>query len=149
MRLICFLSAVALPVAAQTPPPVGPQPALRVPAIQMRKLRNGIKVAVLENHQLPIVTVSALIEAPSTLDPAGKDGLASLTHGMMSEGTTTMDADHLAEAYADLGNGVGPTGFFTIRKNVDRSLELMADQLLNPAFPQDALDRIKANTITA
>jgi zinc protease len=131
-------------------PPVPAQPALRVPAIEMRRLDNGIRVAVLENHQLPIVDVRAMIEAPGDmLDPPGKDGVSSLTLRMLSEGTTTRSADALASAYADLGNHVSPTGFFTITQNVDRSLALMADQLIHPAFPQASLDRVKANTIAS
>ena len=39
------------------------------------------------------------------------------------------------------------TGFFTITRNVDGSLDLMADELLHPVFPEPALARIKANTI--
>jgi zinc protease len=150
MFLAGALALVMLPdsVDRRVPPPVPPQPALRVPAAEMRRLSNGIRVAVLENHQLPIVDVHAIIEAPADmLDPAGKDGLTALTLRMLSEGTTTRSADALASAYADLGNRVSPTGFFTITRNVDPSLALMADQLMHPAFPQAALDRIKANTI--
>ena len=130
-------------------PPVPPQPALRVPAIEMRKLRNGIRVAVLENHELPIVDVNMIVDAPGELDPPGKEGVSGFTFRMLGEGTTSMTADQLAESFADLGNGVSPTGFFTITRNVGRSLQLMADQLLRPAFPQDALDRMKANSIAA
>jgi predicted Zn-dependent peptidase len=56
-----------------------------------------------------------------------------------------MTADQLAEAFADLGNGVNPGGFTTITRNLDRSLELLGDMLTHPAFPQAALDRQKAN----
>jgi zinc protease len=66
---------------------------------------------------------------------------------MMAEGTTTMSADQLASAEANLGNGVSARGFFTITRNVDASLDLMADQLLHPLFPQASLDRIKTNTL--
>lgn len=153
MLMTTLLAAVAMfgdTLDRRVPPPVPPQPALRVPALEMRRLSNGIKVAVLENHQLPIVDVQAIVEAPGDmLDPAGKDGLASLTLRMLSEGTATRSADALASAYADLGNHVSPTGFFTITRNVDRSLALMADQLMHPAFPQASLDRVKANTIAA
>jgi predicted Zn-dependent peptidase len=148
--LLMFFLLAADSVDRRVAPPVPPQPALRVPAIEMRRLDNGIRVAVLENHQLPIVDVRAIIEAPGALlDPAGKDGLSALTLRMLSEGTTTRSADALASAYADLGNGVSPTGFFTITPNVDRSLVLMADQLIHPVFPQSSLDRVKANTIAA
>jgi zinc protease len=153
---VVSLFAVASSAAAQgdtvnrtVPPPVPAQPPLHVPAIEMRTLRNGIRVAVLENHALPIVSMSVIVDAPAVLDPAGKEGVSSLTAQMLGEGTTSMSADQLAESFADLGNGVSPSGFFTITRNVDRSVRLMADQFLHPAFPQGSLDRIKANTIAA
>ena len=147
---VAMLGASPDSIDRAVPPPVPPQPALRVPAVEMRRLSNGIRVAVLENHQLPIVDVRAIVEAPgAVLDPPGKDGLSSLTLRMLSEGTTTRSADALASAFADLGNHVSPTGFFTISQNVDRSLTLMADQLIHPSFPQTSLDRIKANTVAA
>ncbi len=128
-------------------PEPGPTPALHLPKIVVRKLSNGITVGVLENHTLPLVAVSAIIEAPSLLDPQGKEGVARLTATMMAEGTTTMSADQLTSAEADLGSGVSARGFFTITRNVDRSLEIMADELLHPLFPQSSLDRIKTNTL--
>ncbi len=150
----CVLGGALEAQTAQTidrtvAPAVPAQPALRVPAIQMRALRNGIRVAVLENHALPIVSVRVLVEASALLDPPGKEGEASLTARMLDEGTATMTADQLSEAAADLGNTVSPMGFFTITRNVERSLDLMADQLLHPAFPETALARDKANLVAA
>jgi zinc protease len=128
-------------------PSAGPAPAVRVPRIQMRTLHNGIRVAVLENHEFPVVDVSALVVAPELLDPPGKEGVSALTAQMLAEGTATRSADQIANAAADLGTDVSATGFFTITRFFAPSLELMADQLLHPAFPQDAFDRVKANTI--
>ena len=147
-----FLSCAARVSGAQEldrtkRPPSGSPVTLRVPAIQMRTLKNGIKVAVLEQHELPIVAVRAVIDAAPLLDPVGKEGVASFTSQMLSEGTTTRTADQLVEAMADLGNNVTPGGFTTVTANVDSSLTLLADMLLNPAFPQASLDRIKQNTI--
>ena len=130
-------------------PPSGPPASLRVPAIQMRSLRNGIKVAVLEQHELPVVSVRVVVDAQALLDPAGKEGVASLTSQMLSEGTTTRSADQLAEAFADLGNTVRPDGFTTVTANLDSSLVLLADMLLHPAFPQASLDRIRQNSLAA
>lgn len=131
------------------PPTLPPLKALRVPPIAMRTLSNGIKVAVLENHEIPIVRVSALVDAGGLFDPVGKDGLSSLTFQMLGEGTTTRTAEQLADAFASLGTVVSPSGFTTILPNVDPALELMRDQLYNPSFPQASLDRIKANTISS
>ncbi len=128
-------------------PVPGPAPAVRIPKIQMRTLRNGIRVAVLEDHEFPVVTVSAQVVAPDLLDPPGKEGVALFTAEMLAEGTTTRSADQIANAAADLGTNVGATGFFTITRYFGSSLDLMADQLLHPAFPQESIDRLKANAI--
>lgn len=173
LRAALLLTAFALPAAAQQtprvtkdapataqpprtaridrskPPVLPPTPALRVPAIETRTLSNGITVAVLENHEIPIVRVSALIDARGLLDPQGKEGVGALTFGMLSEGTRTRTAEQLADAYAALGTTVAPTGFTTITRNVDPALELMRDQLWEPAFPQAALDRLRANQIAS
>lgn len=149
-----FLSCAARVAQAQEldrtkRPPSGAPTTLRVPAIQMRTLKNGIKVAVLEQHELPVVSIRVVIDAQALLDPPGKEGVATLTSQMLAEGTTTRTADQLAEAFADLGNTVRPDGFSTVTANVDSSLVLLADMLLHPAFPQAALDRIRQNSLAA
>jgi predicted Zn-dependent peptidase len=80
-------------------------------------------------------------------DPQGKEGVYNLMGAMLREGTSGLSADELAEAFADQGNSVSPTGFTTIVRNLDRSLELMGDMIMHPSFPQAALDRQRANTI--
>ncbi|HKP76616.1 MAG TPA: pitrilysin family protein [Longimicrobiaceae bacterium] len=124
-------------------PPASP---FRLPAVEQRALSNGIPVYVIQYHQLPVVSVRAVTDVSSLLEPADRAGLYSLVVQMLSEGTTTRTADQLAEAFADLGNQVTPQGFTTITPNLDRSLELMADMLMHPAFPEAALARIKANS---
>ena len=130
-------------------PPSGAPASLRLPAIQMRTLKNGIKVAVLEQHELPVVSVRVVVDAQALLDPPGKEGVAGFTSQMLAEGTTARTADQLAEAFADLGNTVRPDGFTTVTANLDSSLVLLADMLLHPAFPQSSLDRIRQNSLAA
>jgi zinc protease len=150
---VMALLTLAVVAGAQEPesparPTPGPAPAVRIPHIELRTLHNGIRVAVLENHDFPVVDVSALVVAPGTvLDPPGKDGVSALTAQMLAEGTTTRSADAIAEAEADLGTTVRATGFFTIPRYFEPALELMIDQLVHPAFPAAALDRLKANAI--
>jgi zinc protease len=129
-------------------PVAGPPVPFTFPKLDTRTLPNGLQVTIVENHELPVVAVRAVIEGGALIDPVGKEGLSGLMTGMLREGTATMTADQLAEAFADLGNSVNPTGFTTITRNIDRSLELMGDMLMHPAFPQPAIDRQKANTIT-
>lgn len=122
---------------------------LTFPKAQSRKLPNGIPVVVLEDHTSPVVSVVAIVYVPTRLEPAGKTGVSTVLTSMLSEGTTSMTADQLANAFADLGNRVSPTGFYTITANVDRSISLMADQLMHPSFPDEALTRVKANQVAA
>jgi len=126
-------------------PPATP---FRLPAVEMRRLSNGMAVAVIQNHQLPIVAVRAVADAGTLLEPADKAGLSTLVSGMLVEGTTTRTADQLAEAFADLGTQVSPQGFTTVKGNLGPALELMGDMLMHPAFPDEALARNKANTLT-
>jgi zinc protease len=132
----------------QAPAVPAAQP-LTFPKAQSRKLPNGIPVVVLEDHSSPVVSVVALVYVPTRLEPQGKTGLSTVLTSMLKEGTTSMTADQLANAFADLGNDVNPTGFYTITANVDRSIALMADQLMHPAFPEEALARVKSNQVAA
>jgi zinc protease len=146
------VSLVARPTVAQSDghpdrPVPGPVPSLHFPKVQERRLSNGVRVIVLEDHSLPIVTVRLVLDMPDAFDPPGKEGLGGIAGAMMGEGTVTRSAEQLAVATAQLGNHVSPFGFTTVAGNVERSFDLMADQLLHPAFPQASLDRIKANAI--
>lgn len=133
--------------AKQPVPP--PAKAPRFPEIHVRKLSNGISVAVVEDHEIPAVQVRAVLSVSPLLDPVGKTGLSEITALMMNEGTSTMTSGQLAEAAADIGTPVSSVFFYTVNQNADRALALMADQLQRPAFPQTALDRIKGTRVAA
>jgi zinc protease len=128
-------------------PVPGPVPVLHFPRAVTRRLPNGVRVVVLEDHALPVVDVTLVMDLADVFDPTGKEGLGGFAGGMLGEGTTTRTADQLAEEKAALGNGVSAFGFTTVTGNVDASLALMSDQLLHPAFPAPSLERIRANAI--
>jgi hypothetical protein len=128
----------------RTKPPKATAPSPFVfPKAQTRTLPNGLRVVLIEDHSLPLVAVRAVVGVDSLDDPVGKEGLFVLTAGMLREGTTSMTAEQLASAAAAIGNVVFPLRFTTITQTFDRSLELMADMLMRPSFPQAALDRVK------
>jgi zinc protease len=130
---------------------VAPHPdgdaSLAFPAIQMRTLSNGIRVAVLEDHRTPVVQGDAVIDIPGTADPAGKTGLSDVVMRMLGEATKSRSAAQIADARSALGNYTSATGFLVTTQNVDSALALMGDELRNPAFPEAALQRIEANQI--
>ena len=132
-------------------PKPGPTPKFTPPAVVRRKLSNGLELLVAERHELPIVTLNLVVKGGETLVPAGKEGLASMTAALLTEGTTTRDALELAGALAEIGASVDAEGgreastlaLTTLTKHGAKALDLYADVLLKPAFPEKALERLR------
>ena len=110
------LASLAVPVAAQAPdrtkpPASGPAPALKLPAIQKRKLSNGLPVWIVEMHEVPVAQINLVVLTGSTDDPAGKFGIGSLTAAMLTEGAGSRNSLEIADAIdflgADLGASMG------------------------------------------
>lgn len=134
----------------RTKRPVAEAPApFAFPKMETQRLPNGLLVVVIENHALPLVAVRAVVGADSLDDPTGKEGLYALTSNMLPEGTTSRAAEQIASEIAMLGSAVTPSRFTTIPQNLGPSLELMADMLIHPTFPDSALTRIKATLAAA
>jgi zinc protease len=129
-----------------------PDPKLTLPAVQRRKLSNGLDVLVVEHHELPVVSMNLVMKMGAAGDPAGKAGLASLTADMLDEGTTTRDALQISEQLARIGSSVqiaagldsSTATLRTLTRHLDRALEIYSDVLTNPAFPDKDLQRLRA-----
>ena len=68
------------------PPQLPSPPALHLPPVQTARLPNGLEIAVVEKHEVPVVDVSLLIGAGSVRDPADLPGLATFTAAVLQEG---------------------------------------------------------------
>ena len=144
---LCALAAAclsAVPTSAQ-------EPTLRLPEYRRVKLENGLTLLLLERHQLPLVSLHWVLKSGGAIaDPAGREGLASLTAGLLRKGTKTRNAAQIAEALdfvgatCDAGAGLDATGGSCecVKKDLDAILDLMADMLLQPAFPRDELAKL-------
>ena len=119
-------------------------------------LSNGVVVFVVEDHTLPLVSVSVTVRSGSYLEPAGKPGLASLTGAQMRSGGTTSlspaDFDEeTAFLAAQIGSAIGPTSgrasFNSLAKDLDATLDLFFDMLRNPGFDQARLDLAKQQVL--
>ena len=145
----------AAPDRNKAPVP-GPPPKLDLPAIQKRTLSNGLRVWLVEAHEVPLVQVNLLVLAGAGDDPVGKFGVGSLTAAMLDEGAGTRSALEIADAIDVLGADLSAGGGFdasAVRLNVpvarlNEALPLMADVALRPTFPQDELDRLRQELIT-
>ena len=137
-------------------PDAGKAPALHVPSWTKAKLPNGAEFIVSRKPGLPLVSVRVdFIGGTAQYEDPAKLGLASLTTGMMTEGTTTRSGDQLANAQQLLGTNIttfvtrenGFLGFTALTDKLEPALDLMADMLLNPSFPNDALERRKGELL--
>jgi predicted Zn-dependent peptidase len=140
----------------QVPVP-GPAPELKVPAQRHFQLTNGLKVRLVEYHRLPIVAIHLVIDAGAVHDPAGKEGLASFTAGMMTEGTKTRSATKISDDLGFLGASLGAGAGFdsaslsgsSLTRNLDGLLDIFADVLVNPTFPQADFARVQDQRLVA
>ncbi|MGH7597661.1 MAG: hypothetical protein ACREOI_15020, partial [bacterium] len=87
----CCLLTVFSTLHAQAPdrskpPALGPSPNLKLPPIQRFKLSNGLPVVMMEKRGAPLVQIDLLLKTGATMDPAGKNGLASMTAAMLDQG---------------------------------------------------------------
>lgn len=132
-------------------PALGQAPDVSFPAMQRAQLKNGLKVVLLERHGAPIVNAALVLDAGAAADPAGKEGLASLSLGLIDKGTKTRNAFQLSDALESLGADIA-TGtsqdqsvvrLKATSANLAPSLALMADAALNATFPQDQVELAK------
>src|SRR6476620_9780907 len=102
------VATIASVTGAQTldrskPPELGPPPRVSLPPIITRVLPNGLKLMIVEQHELPLADFVLLVGSGSTADPAGKAGVANLTAAMLREGTTTRKSLDIADQISFLG----------------------------------------------
>ena len=130
-------------------PAAGTPPDARFPAIARATLPNGLKIVLAERHSIPQVNLTLLMDAGYAADQFATPGTASLTLDMLDEGTRTRTAlqisDTLSQLGADLSTGsqldVSSVSLSTLKETLDPALDIFADVVLNPAFPQAAFQR--------
>ena len=139
------------------PPALGPPPTLSVPPIATRQLANGLKLIIIEQHELPLADVLLAVRTGGESDPLGQSGTASLAAGMLLEGTTTRTALQVDDQQAFLGvslnTGSGweqsTVAMHTPTAQLDSALALMADVALHPVYATTDLDRVRKVRLTA
>jgi zinc protease len=130
-------------------------PGAPFPAFERTELANGLDVILVERHDVPQVRLQLLVDAGYAGDQLVKAGTANLAMDMLDEGTTTRDAleisDELQRLGATLTSGSNLDASIitmsALTENLDPSLALFADVVLNPAFRQTDFDRLQAQTV--
>ncbi|MDH4069457.1 MAG: insulinase family protein [Ignavibacteria bacterium] len=138
-------------------PEPGPTPPLTLPEIQRSSLDNGLAIMLVEHHELPVVEVSMVIMSGSAHDPPGMAGLADLTTSMMDEGTGKRDALQIADDLEFLGASVSVSSgldastasLVTLKEHLGPAMEIYADVLLDPSFPETEWERVRKSHLTS
>jgi zinc protease len=135
-----------------------PLPPLKVPEPVEATLSNGMKILLLEDHELPLVSGAALIRTGNLFDPPTKRGLAGLTGEVLrSGGTKAKTGDQLdqdlenvaASIESQIGESSATLSFSCLKDNTDQVLGLFKDLLTSPEYRQDKVDLTKTQIRSA
>ncbi len=144
-------------------PEPGPPPAVKFPELQRATLSNGLKVILAERHSIPVVNFNLLLDAGYASDQFAAPGTAKLAMAMLDEGTQKRTSLQISEELALLGANLSSgsnldlssVSLSSLKSKLDGSLEIFADVILNPSFPEadfkrlqkQQLDSIKAEKV--
>ena len=118
-------------------------------------LSNGLKVLLVENPSIPTVSLNASVMAGARYDPESKAGMAIMASRILDEGTETRSSFEIADAIESVGGAIEADGSFervvvsagVLNKDIELGLELLADLLMRPIFPQEYVDKEKERTL--
>ncbi len=115
-------------------------------------LDNGMILYLLEDHDLPVFRISAQIRTGAVYEPAEKAGLANLVGNVMRRGGTKSRAPEkineelefiAASVETQISRESGSASLSTMKKDIDKGLEVFADVLMNPGFPEEMIRKEK------
>jgi zinc protease len=148
------MNALALLLVLQAvdrtkPPPLAPPPALTLPAVRTATLPNGLEVAVVEMHKVPVVDVTLVLDAGGVRDPADLPGLATFTTTMLQQGAGRRSALDIADEAAFLGAQLNAGAGYDVatvtlhvpKRRLAQALDLLADVVLRPTFADSEVTR--------
>jgi zinc protease len=147
-RLICIITVALLLIGAV-------QAKVVLPQAEEIKLDNGLTIQLVGRHTLPLFSLQLQFRAGSIYDPAGKEGLASLSSEMLMRGTPSRTARQIAEEVAFGGGSLGTfcgresAGFRGefLTADAETGFKVLADVLVNSLIAQEELDKTKERII--
>ena len=141
-------------VTAVRPQPAAPR-LYRFPRFTEEVLPSGLRLVVAPVDKLPIVTILAIVDAGSTIDPPGKEGLAALTADALLEGTAEFEGAQLTERFEQLGTAVESgadwdSAFIkmtVLAERLEEAATLLGEAISRPVFPEREIERLKAERL--
>jgi zinc protease len=144
-------------VARDPMPQIGQVEDLDFPDVQRARLSNGVEVVYAQVDAVPVTRVAVEFNAGFAADRADRLGAHSLMLDLLDEGTTTRDANQLAEEQERLGASINvgasmdrtTASLSAVTANLAPSLTLLSDVVRNPAFAPSEVERIRAQRLAA
>lgn len=138
-------------------PEMGTAPTPTFPQFQRTTLSNGLPVLLAQRTTIPVVSMMLTFDAGYASDQFAVPGTAKLAMNMIDEGTTSRNALQISEEFERLGTRFSSgsnldqsyLSLNALKQNLDASLSIMTDILLNPSFPQSDLDRLKKEQLVS
>lgn len=138
-------------------PGVGANPSIKVPAIWTANTPNGIQIIGTQNGEIPSVAMQLTIKGGGlyAINNPAKAGVAGLVGRMMNEDTKNYTAEQFTSELDKLGSDISVSAgseeivisVSSLTKNLSKTMVLLQERLYNPKFTQDALDRLKKQTL--
>ncbi|MBD2503200.1 insulinase family protein [Anabaena azotica FACHB-119] len=129
-----------------------PLPEIKLPKYERYVLQNGLVVYLMEDHELPLVSGTAMVRAGSRWEPADKVGLASFTGAVMRTGGTKQHSpdklneileQRAASVEVSINEAAASASFESLTEDVDTVFGLFAEIMQQPVFAQEKLDLAK------
>ncbi len=128
---------------------------IKLPKIETRTLRNGVRVLAVKAPALPLVRLVLMVKRGAEWDEDGKAGQADLTCEMVTLGTQSRSSQQIALEIDSLGAQLGfysgwDASFFEVEGLADdlkSLLEIVSDFILRPTFPKREFDQLKGRRI--
>ncbi len=139
------------------PPPPLDSNEFSFPTISENVLDNGLEVVVIEQPNMPIISLDVYFAGGSTAAPQDLPGLASMTGSLITRGTAARSAQDIAGAIEQVGGAVGSSagsdsmslGVFALIEDADLAFDLLADMTLNANFPENEIERERAQRVSS
>ena len=154
--LIINILLVGNLISQKEPPPQGSQPKdFVLPAVQQSALDNEMQIILVPYGDLPKALVRVVMKLGNLNETAQETWLADLTADLLKEGTSTLDASAIAQQAASMGGAINVStgadlswiGGEVLSEFTPELIQLLADILQNPVFPEKEFDRLKKDYI--
>jgi zinc protease len=139
------------PVPQETPPPPAAPRSVNIPKPDEKTLTNGLRVVVIEDHDVPLVSAQLLVKNGGEIDPPQLSGLADMTASLLTKGTKTRGAPEIARQIEALGGGIesgagwdaSRASINVMSSRIEPALAILADISRNPVFNDEEIERLR------